>query len=183
MTKIMIDYWGDQGTRIEFVSEDMKQIEEKLLADERVEAVSSFVGAGPPRFYLPVDPEGANSAYGQLIVNTTDAKSIDALIADIKPWLEDNFPNALIPIRKYGVGPSNTWKFEVRISGPAIADPQVLRGLAEEGLEILRNEPLAGEMQTDWRQPVPKLVPLYNQERRAGPRLPARTWRTHETRL
>jgi multidrug efflux pump subunit AcrB len=165
MTKIMIDYWGDQGTRIEFVSEDMKQIEEKLLADERVEAVSSFVGAGPPRFYLPVDPEGANSAYGQLIVNTTDSKSIDALIADIKPWLEDNFPNALIPIRKYGVGPSNTWKFEVRISGPAIADPQVLRGLAEEGLEILRNEPLAGEMQTDWRQPVPKLVPLYNQER------------------
>jgi multidrug efflux pump subunit AcrB len=165
MTKIMIDYWGDQGTRIEFVSEDMKQIEEKLLADERVEAVSSFVGAGPPRFYLPVDPEGANSSYGQLIVNTTDAKSIDALIADIKPWLDENFPNALIPIRKYGVGPSNTWKFEVRISGPAIADPQVLRDLAEEGLEILRNEPLAGEMQTDWRQPVPKLVPLYNQER------------------
>ncbi len=165
MTKIMIDYWGNQGTRIEFVSEDMKQIEEKLMADERVEAVSSFVGAGPPRFYLPVDPEGSNPSYGQLIVNTTDAKSIDALIADIKPWLEDNFPNALIPIRKYGVGPSNTWKFEVRISGPAIADPQMLRDLAEEGLEILRNEPLAGEMQTDWRQPVPKLVPLYNQER------------------
>ena len=165
MTKIMIDYWGNQGTRIEFVSEDMKLIEEKLMADERVEAVSSFVGAGPPRFYLPVDPEGSNPAYGQLIVNTTDSQSIDALIADIKPWLEDNFPNALIPIRKYGVGPSNTWKFEVRISGPAIADPQVLRGLAEEGLEILRNEPLAGEMQTDWRQPVPKLVPLYNQER------------------
>ncbi len=165
MTKIMIDYWGDQGTRIEFVSEDIKQIEERLLADERVEAVSTFVGAGPPRFYLPVDPEGANTAYGQLIVNTTDAKSIDALIADIKPWLDESFPNALIPIRKYGVGPSNTWKFEVRISGPAIADPQVLRGLAEEGLEILRNEPVAGEMQTDWRQPVPKLVPLYNQER------------------
>jgi len=165
MTKIMIDYWGDQGTRIEFVSEDMKLIEEKLIADERVEAVSSFVGAGPPRFYLPVDPEGANSSYGQLIVNTTDTKVIDALVADIKPWLEENFPNALIPIRKYGVGPSNTWKFEVRVSGPAIADPQVLRALAEEGLDILRNEPVAGEMQTDWRQPVPKLVPLYNQER------------------
>jgi multidrug efflux pump subunit AcrB len=165
MTKIMIDYWGDQGTRIEFVSEDLKKIEEKLLADERVEAVSTFVGAGPPRFYLPVDPEGVNSAYGQLIVNTIDAKSIDALIADIKPWMEENFPNALIPVRKYGVGPSNTWKFELRISGPAIADPQVLRGLAEEGLDILRNEPLAGEIQTDWRQPVPLLVPLYNQER------------------
>jgi multidrug efflux pump subunit AcrB len=165
MTKIMIDYWGDQGTRIEFVSEDMKIIEEKLMADERVKAVSSFVGAGPPRFYLPVDPEGANPAYGQLVVNTTDSKGIDALIADIKPWLDESFPNALIPIRKYGVGPSNTWKFEVRISGPAIADPQVLRGLAQEGLDILRNEPIAGEMQTDWRQPVAKLVPLYNQER------------------
>ncbi len=71
------------------------------------------------------------------------------------------FLNALVPMRMYGVGPSNTWKFEFRISGPAIADPKILRDLAEQGLEILRDEPLAGEMQTDWRQPVPR----YNQER------------------
>ena len=48
-----------------------------------------------------------------------------------------NYPQALVPMRKYGVGPSNTWKFELRISGPSIADPGVLRSLADQVVAIL----------------------------------------------
>ncbi|MGI9395248.1 MAG: efflux RND transporter permease subunit, partial [Boseongicola sp.] len=69
MTKFMIDYWMPEGTRIERVSADMAEIEKILMLDDRVEAVAAFVGAGPPRFYLPVEPESANPAYGQLVVN------------------------------------------------------------------------------------------------------------------
>ena len=83
MTKFMIDYWMPEGTRIERVASDMADIEQKLLEDERVKDVASFVGAGPPRFYLPVEPEPANPAYGQLVVNVHDFREIDALIADI----------------------------------------------------------------------------------------------------
>ena len=165
MTKLMIDYWAVQGTRIEQVAADLEALEDRLLNDERVESVSSFIGAGPPRFYLPVDPEGQNPSYGQLIVNVHNFKEIDGLIDDFDPWLKANYPDALVPIRKYGVGPSNTWKFEVRISGPAIADPVVLRSLAQQGVDILMDEPLAGAVQTDWRQRLQKVVPEYNQER------------------
>jgi multidrug efflux pump subunit AcrB len=165
MPKLMIDYWAVQGTRIEQVAADLEFLEEKLLNDERVESVSSFIGAGPPRFYLPVDPEGQNPSYGQLIVNVHNFKEIDGLIDELDPWLKANYPDALVPIRKYGVGPSNTWKFEVRISGPAIADPAVLRSLAQQGVDILMDEPLTGAVQTDWRQRLQKVVPEYNQER------------------
>jgi multidrug efflux pump subunit AcrB len=165
MPKLMIDYWAVQGTRIEQVAANLEFLEEKLLNDERVESVSSFIGAGPPRFYLPVDPEGQNPSYGQLIVNVHNFKEIDGLIDELDPWLKANYPDALVPIRKYGVGPSNTWKFEVRISGPAIADPAVLRSLAQQGVDILMDEPLTGAVQTDWRQRLQKVVPEYNQER------------------
>jgi multidrug efflux pump subunit AcrB len=67
-------------------------------------------------------------------------------------------------MRKFGVGPSKTWSFEYRISGPAIADMNVLRSLADEVLEVVRDEPLAGATQTNWRQKVPNIVPIYNQE-------------------
>jgi multidrug efflux pump subunit AcrB len=70
-----------------------------------------------------------------------------------------------VPIRKFGVGPSKTWSFEYRISGPAIADMNILRSLADNVLEVLREEPLAGAKQTNWRQKVPRIVPVYNQER------------------
>jgi multidrug efflux pump subunit AcrB len=165
MSKFMIDFYAPQGTRIETVSADMKKLEEKLLQDERVDNVSAFIGAGPPRFYLPVEPESGNPAYGQLIVNLHDFREIDGLIAELTPWLVETYPNSSVPMRKFGVGPSKTWSFEYRISGPAIADINILRSLADEILEVLRNEPLAGATQTDWRQKVPRIVPVYNQER------------------
>ena len=165
MTKLMIDYWAPEGSRIERSSAVLREIEQKLRDDKRVDAVATFVGAGPPRFYLPVEPEQPNSAYGQLIVNVKDYKQIDGLITELGPWLTENFPQAQIPIRKFGVGPSNTWKFELRISGPTTASPEVLRTLASKITGILDSAPLAGMYQTDWRQRVQTVVPEYSQER------------------
>jgi multidrug efflux pump subunit AcrB len=165
MTKIMVDYWAPEGTRIQQVAADLERAEQHLLADERIDSVASFIGSGPPRFYLPVDPEYSYPSYAQLIVNVRDRKEIDGLIADLGPWFKQTYPDALVPMRKYGVGPSNTWKFEVRISGPAEADPGVLRALADEGTDILRDSPLVGAYRIDWRQRTQRLAPQYNQQR------------------
>ncbi len=165
MSKFMIDYYAPQGTRIHTVADELTILEERLLKDERVDNVSTFIGAGPPRFYLPVEPESANPAYGQLIVNLHDYRQIDAMIEELTPWIAETYPDAMVPMRKFGVGPSKTWTFEYRISGPAIADTEVLRNLSEDVLDIMREEPLAGAMQTDWRQKSPRLAPIYNQER------------------
>ncbi len=165
MPKFMIDYWAPEGTRIEKVSADLKRLEQKLLSDKRVESVSAFIGAGPPRFYLPVTPELPNPSYAQLIVNVHSFKDVDRLIVDLRPWIAENLREALVPVRKYGVGPSNTWSFEARFSGPALADPNVLRSLADQGIAILHSSPLAGPIQTDWRQRVPRVELEYSPER------------------
>ncbi len=165
MTKFMVDYWMPEGTRIERTSADIEKIDAHLRADPRIAEVATFVGAGPPRFYLPVEPEAANPAYGQLVVNVHDMKDIDGIIADLQPWVLENFPTALIPIRKFTVGPGDTWKFELRISGPGNADPTVLRNLGNEVLAIVRQSPYAGLMQTDWRQEVLEVRPEYNTAR------------------
>ena len=165
MSKFMVDYWMPEGTRIGRVSDDLARIEERLLADPRVTDVATFVGGGPPRFYLPVEPEPENPAYGQLIVNVADYTEIDAIIAELQPWVIEAFPEALVPLRKFTVGPGDTWKFELRISGPGDADPGTLRDLGEEVLAILRTSPYAGLMQTDWRQTVVEVRPEYSAAR------------------
>jgi multidrug efflux pump subunit AcrB len=165
MTKFMVDYWAPEGTRIEQVAADLRKAEQHLLNDERVESVSSFIGSGPPRFYLPVDPEYPYPSYGQLIVNVNDFQDINGMIDELGPWFRDALPNAQVPMRKYGVGPSNTWKFEVRISGPLEADPAVLRRLSAEGMAILSEEPMVGAYRTNWRERTQKIVPVYDQKR------------------
>ena len=165
MKKFMIDYWAPQGTRIETVANDIKALEDKLQEDERIVHISTFIGAGPPRFYLPVEPEKTNPSYAQIIVDVLDHRDIDTLISELTPWLAEEYSDAQVPIRKYGVGPSNTWSFEFRISGTALTHPNELRSLASEGLNILEHEPLSGIYQTDWRQRTHVIEPEYNQER------------------
>jgi multidrug efflux pump subunit AcrB len=163
--QLMIDYWAPAGTRIQQVSQDVRPLEERLRQSEYVTSVSAFVGQGPPRFYLPVDPEANNASFAELIVNTHRYQDVDLLIAEIEPWIRENVPEAMVRVRKYGVGPADTWKFEARFHGPAEADFAELRRLGGEGVAILRDSPLAKDVRTDMRERTLKLVPEYNQER------------------
>ncbi len=163
--QFMVDYWLPAGTRIETTSDRMQLLERELLAQENVESVSTFIGQGPPRFYLPVDPEDNYPAYGQIIVNADSMEGVDRVMAYIDPWAQEHMPEAMVRVRKYGVGSFNDWKIEARFSGPAEADPEVLRDLAEQGMAILEASPHAKDVRTNWRQRVRELLPAYNQER------------------
>lgn len=163
--QLMVDYWAPQGTRIQTTSENVRQLEERLMEDERVTAVSSFIGQGPPRFYLPVEPEKPYSSYAQLIINLKDLDGLNGLLPEIQAWADENVPEALSIVRRYGLGPSKTWTVEARLSGPAIADPKQIRALAIECADIMLASPYASVVQTDWREQVKKVVVDYNQER------------------
>ncbi|MCZ6499045.1 MAG: efflux RND transporter permease subunit, partial [Gammaproteobacteria bacterium] len=163
--QFMIDYWYPQGTTMQTVSEDLRRIEEKLNVDPRVVSTGTFMGAGGPRFYLPVDPEYPYSSYAQIIINTPGYEEVIELIDELTPWVTENYPQALTRVRQYTVGPGDTWPFEVRIAGPAEADLDTLRRLGEEGRAILRASPLAKQVRTDMRQRVQKVVVDFDQER------------------
>jgi multidrug efflux pump subunit AcrB len=161
--QFMVDYWAPEGTRIQQTSADLKQLEQRILQDPRVASVSTFIGKGPPRFYLPVDPEDPYHSYGQLIVNTNTFADVQQLLPAIQTWSDQNIPQARIITRKYGLGPYESWPVEARFSGPAIADPDVLRGLAQQGAEIMEQSPEALLVRTDWRNRVKKIVVDYDQ--------------------
>jgi len=164
-SQFMVDYWAPEGTPIQTVEGDLKPIEEKLLADPRVKEIATFIGAGGPRFYLPVDPEFPYSSYAQFIVNTHDFEGLNGLVEELPSWLDEAYPEILTRVRKYVVGSGDTWQFELRISGPAEADLNTLRRLGAEGVALLRKEPLAKQARVDMRQRVPKLLLDYDRER------------------
>jgi len=163
--QIMVDYWAPEGTRIQTTSSDLIRIEEKLQSDNRVASVSAFIGQGPPRFYLPVEPELPYSSYAQLIVNLKSLEGLNELIPELDAWMQENIPEALTTVRRYGLGPSETWTVEARISGPAIADAAVLRSLANEVQDRISQSDYVKVVRTNWRQQVKKIAVEYAQER------------------
>ena len=163
--QFMIDYWEPQGNRIQDVSANLRFMEDELLAQEGVTGVAAFIGGGPPRFYLPVNPEDAYPHYAQLIVNTESLAEVEKAMDHITAWIWANVPEALVRVRKYGVGSWDDWQFEARFSGPAQADPDVLRNLATQGLAILEASPYAKDARSNWQNRHRRIVPEYNQER------------------
>lgn len=163
--QFVIDFWAPQGTPISKVSKDLSSIEERLLVDPRVKNVSAFIGLGGPRFYLPVDPEFPYSSYAQLIINTPSFDEVGPLVAELEPWLNEAYPDVLTRVKKYTVGPGDTWPFELRISGPAEANPDTLRSLAAQVEAILHASPYAKHIRTDMRQRTQKVLVNYDQER------------------
>ena len=121
--QFMVDVWLPEGTRIERTSEVLRNLENLLGKKPEIQSIAAFIGQGPPRFYLPVEPEKPYSSYGQLIVSLKDFRDAEKLMHEIDVWANENLADAEVIPRKYGLGPSETWAVRLRISGPAVADP------------------------------------------------------------
>lgn len=163
--QLMVDYWAPAGTPIQKVSERTDEIAEKFMKEENVKSVSSFIGAGPPRFYLPVDPEFIYSNYGQLLINFNSYHDIDPFIAKNSDWLTNNFSEALVRIRKYNVGPGDSWKFELRVLGPSDANLTDLRHTGDQLLSKIQKSPLGTDWRLDVMNPIRQLMTEYDQKR------------------
>ncbi|GAB4229280.1 MAG: efflux RND transporter permease subunit VexK [Chlamydiales bacterium] len=163
--QLMVDYWAPSGTSIHEVSNRVEIMEKKFQEAKNVESVSSFIGAGPPRFYLPVDPEFIFPNYAQLLINFNSFHDIDPFIAEHKKWLLQEFPEALVRIRKYTVGPGDSWKFELRILGPYDASLSELRQIGSGLLAKVKQSPLGIDWRLDVMNPIRQLKVDYNQKR------------------
>ena len=164
--QLMVDFWYPNGTRIEDVSLDIQRAEAYLLESEEVDNISTYIGGGPPRFYLPVDPERPFTPhYAEIVVNTNSYEEIFPLVDRLEPWMAENYPGAVTRVRFYGVGPSETWKLEWHVTGPAVADLDILRDITDQMVEVLQDTPIAKEVRTNLSNKVKKVVPVYSQER------------------
>ncbi|MGF1712678.1 efflux RND transporter permease subunit [Vibrio kagoshimensis] len=159
---LFLDYWLPNGAKIEQTSDDMKRIEGWLLEQPEVESISTYVGAGAPRFSVTIEPEPFDPAYGQILINATDYPSLSPLIARSDEWLAKEFPNANPRFRSLKLATADKFSVEARFSGP---DEKVLHDLAEQAKTIFSAHPDAKYVRDDWRQKSKVLVPVINQDK------------------
>ncbi|MFA0124339.1 efflux RND transporter permease subunit, partial [Vibrio sp. 10N.261.48.A2] len=159
---LFLDYWLPNGAKVEQTSEDMKRIEQWLLEQPEVESISTYVGAGAPRFSVTIEPEPFDPAYGQILINATDFPSLSPLIARGDKWLMEEFPNADPRFRSLKLATADKFSVEARFSGP---DAEVLHGLSEQAKAIFAVHPDTKYVRDDWRQKSKVFEPVINQEK------------------
>ncbi len=161
-TQFIIDYWLPEGSSIHAVSEDLREIEKHLSGIPDIVSTATCIGSGPPRFYLPYEPELPNNSYGQILVNVETPEEVFDLVDKVEDYISVSFPQAEPRVRLFPLGPSVSFKVEARFSGP---DADVLRELCDQAKVIMKSDPNAKEVRDDWRQRVKIVAPLYSQAR------------------
>ncbi len=165
--QFFIDFYFTEGTRIEKVAERLEQAEEYLLGVDGVTHVTTMCGGGQVRFLLTYAPESDAACFGQILVDVDDYKRIAEMEYDIQRDLEAMYPDAVVNVRKFLLGPGEGGKIQLRIYGP---DRGVLRELGERAKAIMLEDPGAKGVRDDWREKVMVVTPeiAESQARRAG---------------
>ena len=160
--QFMVECFFREGIHIDETARQVKKIEKYLMKQEGVTQVASAIGGGHPRFLLTygVPVEAANQ-YSSILVSVDDYKKIDEMQPRFQKDLESMFPDAVINVKKFNLGPANGGKIQLRIYGD---DPEELRALAHKAVKIMRQEN-AKAVRTEWGEKVKVPVPIIAEDR------------------
>nr|WP_321444814.1 efflux RND transporter permease subunit [uncultured Cohaesibacter sp.] len=152
------DYWLPQGSDIRTTIQDMSALEAEIRKNEAIEQVTTTIGTSAQRFMLTYQSERTYANFGQFIIRV---KSFEQL-PEIRNWvlklLKERAPQAFVKTDRFQIGPATKAKIEARISGP---DPDELRRLASEVVNIYRKTPDTINIRHDWRERSKVLQPQF----------------------
>ena len=110
-------------------------------------SVTSFIGAGGPRFWFSVRPEPPAANYAQLLLQFNHSEDTNLLVRPLQDALSSRVAGAIIDVRTVETGPPTIIPVSMRILGD---DGRVLREQAEKLQAILKTSPVAINVRDDW---------------------------------
>ena len=151
-----IDLWSQEGTSIEAQEKRTQELADYIKSQGGVNNISQFVGGGGLRFMLTYSPPENNTAFSQLMIEMKDAKDTRAMLLKAQAYIEQNMPEVDGHCRLFARGSGMSEKIGVRFYGN---DPDTLRRLAKQALEIMERDGSSQFRRTDWRERVEVIRP------------------------
>lgn len=136
--ELMVDMWLPEPATFATTESQVKAIEQRLTKDPDVVAVTSYVGGGSPRFYLPLDVQTFNVHLGQLMIMTRDEKARERVLERLEGWFANDFPAVRGRANRLENGPPVGYPVQFRVSG---TDASKLQPIAEQVAAVLRQNP------------------------------------------
>ena len=120
--EIMVDVWFPEGTSFAANEEVTKRVELRLRGEPGVTGVSTWVGSGVPRFYLPLDQVFPQTNVSQFIVMPKDLKVRESLRVKLPALLAQEFPEVRGRVKLLPNGPPVPYPVQFRVVGPDPVD-------------------------------------------------------------
>ena len=147
--EVLLEVWLPEGSSIAVNEQVAKRIEARVMQLPGVLSVSTWVGSGVPRFYLPLDNIFAQSNVSQFIILPSDLKYREPLRLSLASIMAQEFPEVRARIKILPNGPPVAYPVQFRVVG---GEPAVLRQRADEVKALLRDNPNMRGVNDNWNE-------------------------------
>ena len=149
--EILLDVWYPEGTSFAANELTTRRVEARLLQEPGVDTVSTWVGSGVPRFYLPLDNIFTQSNVSQFIIVPKDLKMREPLRIKLPALIAQEFPEIRARIKILPNGPPVAYPVQFRVVG---LDPGVLRERADEVKAVMRASSNTRGVNDNWNESI-----------------------------
>ncbi|MBX3606397.1 MAG: efflux RND transporter permease subunit [Piscinibacter sp.] len=145
--ELMVDLWLPEAAGFAASQREVEALEAKLKGDPDVVAVTSYVGTGSPRFYLPLDVQTPNLNLGELMVMTKGGEARERVLAKIQGLFETEFPSVRGRVNRLENGPPVGYPLQFRVFG---TEPRQVQAIADRLAVLLRADAHVRAVNQDW---------------------------------
>ncbi|QPF74941.1 efflux RND transporter permease subunit [Roseateles sp. DAIF2] len=152
--EILVDLTLPEGSTIEQTQAIAKRFEARMMRESSVASVSTWIGSGVPRFYLPLDQIFPAPNVSQAIILPKDLKEREALRKRLPALVATEFPEVRARVKLLPNGPPVPYPVQFRVAGDNV---QEVRRWADQAKEILRANPNMRGVNDNWNESVKAL--------------------------
>lgn len=154
--EVLISIYMPQGTAIGNTDAVAQKLERSIANRPEIKTLSTYVGAGAPRFFISANPEQPDPAFAKIIAVTHDVKSRESLIKALEQQIQaGDYAGARVHVTRLLFGPPVRWPVSFRIYGP---DANTLRQIGYEARAIMAQNPHVKDINLDWDERAPVLM-------------------------
>ncbi|MEV4783109.1 efflux RND transporter permease subunit [Burkholderia sp. LMU1-1-1.1] len=150
-TELMVEMWTPEGTSFAANEAQVKKFEAFIRRQPGVVSVTSYVGTGSPRFYLPLDQILPQTNVSQIVVLPKDLAARADLRKKIVDVFKNDFPEVRGRVKLLPNGPPVPYPVQFRVTGTEVA---TVRAIADQVKDIMRANPNAVGVNDNWNESV-----------------------------
>ncbi len=153
--ELLVDLRLPEGASFPATLREAQRLEKALANRPGIDHFIDFVGAGAPRFYLPLDQQLAAPNFAQFVVTAKSVKDRETLAPVLGELLRKEFPMVRTRISRLENGPPIGFPVQFRVTGPEIG---TVRELSDKVAAVLRADRDTTNVQFDWDEPAERSV-------------------------
>jgi multidrug efflux pump len=162
-TELFVQFRMPEGSAIAATAAATKKAEQLLTGDEDAATWTTYIGQGPPRFWIGLNPALPNEAYAEMVIVAKDIKARERLKTKFDTAVAGGaIAEARMRTERFGFGPPVGFPVQIRVIG---TDPLTVRSLAYQVRDIMRTDRDTVETQLDWDAQMPSVRLVLDQDR------------------